>query len=956
MGARMKRREKFMKKIRLFVLLSLVVCALSLFCACNNGSGLATPQDLSIDENYQLSWSKVDGAYSYVVEVLNVESSQKKEYRVAKNYLSLETVDQGDYDLRVKAEGSEKSTVSEWSQSISFKKGYETGCVYKLINNDTEYAIARYGNATGTVYIEDVYRNKPVTEISDRAFKNCSSVEEVHIGKNVRSIGDNAFYGCKSVKKVVVPEQNSLVKIGASAFLSCTALESINIPDGVTTISDSTFAYCRSLKELIIGQGVTYIGEYAFSDCSTIENVVIPNSVTQMGESAFAGCSALKSVTIGSGLVEIPKSAFYTCSALETIVFSENGALTTIGANAFSDCISLKSVTLPEGLVNIEKWAFIMRPDEIQDENGNAVADFKSELSTVVIPSTVEHIGINAFYGAKFYVDSAKAGDEFIYVDNWLVSVSIATLASLDHIKVDTFKENIVGIADNALQGCALLETIELPYSIKYIGDYAFSQCLKLRSIETYNNSVKSIGKYAFSGCKILSTVILSEGLEKIDDYAFEKCERLDNSEGNILCPNSLKSLGQKAFFNTRLWTKADQFGVIYADKWAVGYNEKISTVDLREDVVGIADYAFSYCDGLRSFIVPNNNSLKYIGKGAFFYCKNLDMPDFGSTSVREIGDYAFYYCTSMSEIGLPMRLTRIGRSAFYYCSELSRINLNGKKVTEIGDYAFYKCINLGSISFGNELKTIGMGAFYECYALKEIALPSTVTEIGDYAFFKCIGMTDISLGSGLTSIGNSTFAYCISIKKVDLGANVKSVGDYAFYGAQEMMILKLNEGIKEIGDYAFLGAKKLISLEIPSTLEKIGAHAFHGCKSIESIIIPSMLKEMGMHAFYGCDSLTVYAQSSATPSLWSEYWNSTFRPVIWGCALSDDGKYIVSVVAGENTLVNEWVESGVVAPTRVGYEFDGWSSIENGAKEYELTEIASVPAGTTLYAVWIEK
>ena len=112
---------------------------------------------------------------------------------------------------------------------------------------------------------------------------------------------------------------------------------------------------------------------------------------------------------------------------------------------------------------------------------------------------------------------------------------------------------------------------INIPSSVKEIGDYAFSSCSDLSQV-TLNEglekigdsafyltkitsinipgSIKEIGKSAFSLCSDLSQVTLNEGLEKIGDSAFK-----DTKITSITIPSSVKEIGNNAFagFYSRL-------------------------------------------------------------------------------------------------------------------------------------------------------------------------------------------------------------------------------------------------------------------------------------------------------------------------------------------------------------------------------------------------------------------
>ena len=307
-----------MKKLKIFVLLGCLICTLFAIISC--GNQLNIPTGFSVDENYTMTWTEVEDAHSYKLEVKSVATGETLEWSTRKNFYSLSKLEEGDYEIRVKAlgGGQNASNDSDWSDRIDFHKNYETGCIYTLINNHTEYEITKVGTATGTFVIEDVYRGKPVTRIANAAFKGSGKIVDVTIGKNVTEIGDNAFYNCSRLETVMLPA--ALKTLGISAFQSCRELKSIVIPDKLETISDYTFAYCRSLETVTLGASVKAIGESAFSDCSRLQEIEFPDSVQTIGAFAFSAnytaptetepALGLKSVKFGSGVQTIGEQAF----------------------------------------------------------------------------------------------------------------------------------------------------------------------------------------------------------------------------------------------------------------------------------------------------------------------------------------------------------------------------------------------------------------------------------------------------------------------------------------------------------------------------------------------------------------------------------------------------------------------------------------------------------------------
>ena len=98
-------------------------------------------------------------------------------------------------------------------------------------------------------------------------------------------------------------------------------------------------------------------------------------------------------------------------------------------------------------------------------------------------------------------------------------------------------------------------ETLEVPgelggKTVTGIGDYAFSDCVRLRSVKL-PDSVTSIGDLAFLFCRYLTSVTLSEGLTKIGESAFSNCGMLTS----VTIPYGVTDIGDNAFYNCQALT-----------------------------------------------------------------------------------------------------------------------------------------------------------------------------------------------------------------------------------------------------------------------------------------------------------------------------------------------------------------------------------------------------------------
>ena len=121
-------------------------------------------------------------------------------------------------------------------------------------------------------------------------------------------------------------------------------------------------------------------------------------------------------------------------------------------------------------------------------------------------------------------------------------------------------------------------------------------------------------------------------------------------------------------------------------------------------------------------------------------------------------------------------------------------------------------------------------------------------------------------------------------------------------------------------------------------------------------MILHSGITAVGKHAFYGCADLTVYSDLSDAGELWDQYWNSSYRPTVWGCALSEDLDYILSFTGGAENIENKNSTNHLSAPEREGYTFVGWNTSSSATKAaYTMETLQDVPDGRRVYAIWDE-
>lgn len=243
-----------------------------------------------------------------------------------------------------------------------------------------------------------------------------------------------------------------------------------------------------------------------------------------------------------------------------------------------------------------------------------------------------------------------------------------------------------------------LAESIELSSLISKTNHTVLREtiCIKDVNYNPYEKSVANRNVFEVRVCSDNSGEInyVEQGFNIDVDG---KLESYTGKEENIIIPEVVKTIGEKAFAE----------------------NVFIKSVIMENDVTSIGEYAFSGCTNLNNIILSEN--ITAIEKGAF-------------TS-----------CTSLKDIKIPNNVVEIGRGTFANCTTLENITLSNN-LNSLASDLFRGCKVLKSIKIPNSILKIGAYVFFECTSLKEIVIPNSVQSIGIETFGECSELTDITL------------------------------------------------------------------------------------------------------------------------------------------------------------------------------------------------------------------
>ena len=183
--------------------------------------------------------------------------------------------------------------------------------------------------------------------------------------------------------------------------------------------------------------------------------------------------------------------------------------------------------------------------------------------------------------------------------------------------------ESVEYIGNYAFSGCkGFTGNLKLPDYLQKLGDSAFDSCSGFTGSLTIPNGIHKIGDNWFSGCSGLNgTLSLPKGLTEIEDFAFSGC----SFRGALNLPENLLIIGASAFqgnqFSGEL--KLPQ-SLSVLKEGAFANNQRLTgIIELPDEIVSVAPYVFAGCSNLQGVVIPKN--VEAIREGAFENCFQLN-------------------------------------------------------------------------------------------------------------------------------------------------------------------------------------------------------------------------------------------------------------------------------------------------------------------------------------------
>lgn len=729
----------------------------------------------------------------------------------------------------------------------------------------TDLGLSAFENCTSLI---NVQLSNNITELKDRTFYNCDSLEEITISKYVTKFGQGIFGGCDSLKKVYFginksPTTNKQIYHTSSTLQN---IKSITISDDVQIIDNMCF-YGTDLYSITIPDSIKTIGGYV-GDYSDLNHIFYEGTESSwsslMSKASQYGSTQTLSKIKNAGHIHFEVSLQNNTSIKDEIVptCTADGS-NNIYCNICNELLGSEVIPATGHVGKLIQKVLPTCTEQGYSKYYCIVCD--EEYITDYVNATHQHNydenGSCYVCDHNIYFDYSISNEE-VTITGYLTDKSTITIPS--HIEFLPVKH----IANNAFEGCTVIENIKISNSITSISENAFSDCTSIANIDI-PDSVISIGEYAFSNCSNMETITIGSAVTSIGNYSFADC--INVVQINYNATDASENINADSY---NLFENAGTSGE--GIKVIIGNNVKAIPENLFWSYIGYAGDTRYVPPKIISATVGRNVEL--IGDGAFARCSDLANITFSGNKLTTIEDEAFSGC-NFSSISFPNGLKNIGWRSFASCPLETLIipdsvtsigigafdcvtiktvdtgdgvlNLDGfdfkkyqnvesvvigNSVTDVPDSLFAGCLNLKSLVLGDGLIRIGKNAFQGCTGLTELIIPNNVTIIDSYAFEGCTNLTAITLGNNVTSIGQSAFENCTILETVNLGAGVKEIGDNAFNNCTAISTLMLPDSITTVGEKAFYNCCISGTLTIPENVSYIGEDAFYG-NSVTTVI-----------------------------------------------------------------------------------------------------------------------
>ena len=327
-------------------------------------------------------------------------------------------------------------------------------------------------------------------------------------------------------------------------------------------------------------------------------------------------------------------------------------------------------------------------------------------LTTTLEPGSVDGMAGSVLYGSRFGVHASQ------FVNNHLRHITLSKPTA--HIHACAFAGS-------------RLKTACFPPTLQRIGSSAFKSTL-LTTLDLVNaTALEVIEQSSFQYCALLETVNLPPTVRHVGAFCFESCTRLATVGLDRRAP--MLVVEASTYLNARDLRRAPLTSSLISIQQDGFRSSGLCAVDLSGTRVScIGDRAFSHCTHLEAFL--GSPDLMALGVQAFSDCRQLESVDLScSRGLTFVPPGCFDNCTALVHATLPNGLRSIRENGFRNCRRLRTITLP-QTVGSVGPLAFANTRALRAIRLmGDSLPELSQTALKHSSAVVVSRRASTPAE-----------------------------------------------------------------------------------------------------------------------------------------------------------------------------------------------------------------------------------